>query len=152
MSLESVRKFFAWHPDAAEILDLDRPSETGWLSAMLRLQPAQIAKTLTLRIADRHVLLIACADARLHNGKVKTSFNGKARLVPAEEAAELTGHVPGGICPFGLRSPLPVFCDVLLRRFDVVVTGGGAPCSAIRIGPLRMAELTGATWVDVCEG
>jgi prolyl-tRNA editing enzyme YbaK/EbsC (Cys-tRNA(Pro) deacylase) len=151
MSLDSVRGFFARHPDDAEVLDLDRPSETGWLSAMLGIQPAQIAKTLMLRVADRHILLIACGDARLDNAKAKTTFNGKARLIPTAEAAALTGHVPGGLCPFGLSTPLPVFCDVLLRRFDVVVTGGGAPCSAVRINPMRMAELSCATWVDVCE-
>lgn len=151
MSLQSVRSFLAWYPADAEVLDLDRPSETGWLSAMLGIQPAQIAKTLMLRVADRHMLLIACGDARLDNAKAKAVFGGKARFVPTAEAAELTGHVPGGICPFGLSTPLPVFCDALLRRFDVVVTGGGAPCNAVRINPLRMAELCRATWVDVCE-
>jgi prolyl-tRNA editing enzyme YbaK/EbsC (Cys-tRNA(Pro) deacylase) len=135
----------------AEMLDLDRPSETNWLSAMLGIQPAQVAKSLMLRVADRHILLIACGDARLDNAKAKTAFNGKARFVPTEEAAALTGHMPGGMCPFGLASPLPVFCDVLLRRFDVVVTGGGAPHGAVKINPLRMAELTDAKWVDVCE-
>lgn len=149
--MESVRGFFARYPGDAEVFDLDRPSETGWLSVMLGIQPAQIAKTLTLRVADRHMLLIACGDARLDNAKAKAVFDGKARLVPTAEAAALTGHVPGGICPFGLSTPLPVFCDVLLQRFDVVVTGGGAPCSAVRINPLRMAELCHATWVDVCE-
>lgn len=151
MSIESVRGFLAPHPADAQVLDLDRPSETNWLSAMLGIQPAQIAKSLMLRIADRHMLLMACGDARLDNAKAKAAFNGKARFVSAEEAAALTGHVPGGLCPFGLSSPLPIYCDVLLKRFDVVVTGGGAPHSAVRINPLRMAELTGATWVDVCE-
>ncbi len=152
MSVESVRRFLAGHSADAEVLDLDRPSETNWHSAMLGIRPAQIAKSLMLRVADRHILLLACGDARLDNAKAKTAFNGKPRFVPTEEAAVLTGHVPGGICPFGLLSPVPIFCDVLLRRYDVVVTGGGAPCSAVKINPIRMAELTGATWVDVCEG
>ena len=151
MSIESVREFFAQHSADAQILDLDQPSETSWLSAKLAIQPAQIAKSLMLRIADRQILLMACGDARLDNAKAKIAFNGKARFVPTDEAAALTGHVPGGLCPFGLASPIPIFCDVLLKRFDVIVTGGGAPHSAVRINPLRMAELTGAEWVDVCE-
>jgi prolyl-tRNA editing enzyme YbaK/EbsC (Cys-tRNA(Pro) deacylase) len=151
MTIESVRTFLAQHAPDIAVIDLDRPSETGWLSEKLGILPAQIAKSLVLRLADRHVLLMACGDARLDNTKAKAVFNGKARFVAADEATVLTGHVPGGMCPFGLVSPLPIYCDVLLKRFDVVVTGGGATHSAVKIDPLRMAAITGAEWVDVCE-
>jgi prolyl-tRNA editing enzyme YbaK/EbsC (Cys-tRNA(Pro) deacylase) len=151
MSIESVREFLAQHAPDVTVMDLDRPSETKWLSAALGIKPAQIAKSLVLRVSDRHVLLIACGDARLDNNKANAIFNGKPRFVAAEDAAVLTGHVPGGMCPFGLVSPLPIYCDVLLNRFDVVVTGGGATHSAVKIDPLRMAAITGAEWVDVCE-
>jgi prolyl-tRNA editing enzyme YbaK/EbsC (Cys-tRNA(Pro) deacylase) len=151
MTIESVRTFLAQHGADAAMIDLDRASETGWLSEKLTVAPAQIAKSLVLRVADRHVLLMACGDARLDNNKAKAVFRGRVRFVPAEEAAVLTGHMPGGICPFGLILPLPIYCDVLLKRFDIVVTGGGATHSAVKIDPLRMAEITGAEWVDVCE-
>jgi prolyl-tRNA editing enzyme YbaK/EbsC (Cys-tRNA(Pro) deacylase) len=38
-----------------------------------------------------------------------------------------------------------------LKRFHVVVTGGGATHSAAIIDPLRLAAITGAEWVDVCD-
>ncbi|HUA52570.1 MAG TPA: YbaK/EbsC family protein, partial [Candidatus Sulfotelmatobacter sp.] len=63
----------------------------------------------------------------------------------------LTGHPVGGVCPFGLATPLPIYCDVLLRSFDIVVPAAGSTHSAMRINPLRMAALVGAEWVDVCE-
>ena len=151
MTIERVRSFLAQHAADAEMIELDRPSETGWLSARLAIAPAQIAKSLVLRIADRYVLLMTCGDARLDNSKAKAVFQGKVRFLGAEEATVLTGHAPGGMCPFGLVSPLPVYCDVRLKRFDIVVTGGGATHSAVRIDPLRMAEITSAEWVDVCE-
>ena len=151
MTVESVRAFLAQHAAEAAMIDLDRPSATGWLSQRLDILPAQIAKSLVLRVADRHVLLMACGDTRLDNNKAKAVFQGKPRFVPAEQAAVLTGHAPGGMCPFGMASPLPVYCDVLLKRFDIVVTGGGATHSAVKIDPLRMADITGAQWVDVCE-
>lgn len=152
MSIESVRAFLALHAPDVVVTNLERPSETSWLSAALRVEPAQIAKSLVLRIAGRHdVVLMACGDARVDNNKAKGVFGGKARFVAAEEAAVLTGHVPGGMCPFGLISPLPIYCDLQLKRFDVVVTGGGATHSAVTIDPLRLAAITGAEWVDVCE-
>jgi prolyl-tRNA editing enzyme YbaK/EbsC (Cys-tRNA(Pro) deacylase) len=132
-------------------LDLERPSETGWLSTALGVQPAQIAKALMLKVSDRHLLLMACGDARLDNAKVKQALGGKASFTPAKEAAALTGHEVGGVCPFGLTTPISIYCDMLLRRYDVVVTGGGAKTSAVKIAPLRMAEIAGAEWIDVCR-
>jgi prolyl-tRNA editing enzyme YbaK/EbsC (Cys-tRNA(Pro) deacylase) len=115
-----------------------------------RIEPAQIAKALTWKAGDRYALLMARGDARLDNAKVKKSLGGKTRLVPPDEAAAFTGHVVGGVCPFGLASPLPIYCDIQLRRFELVVTGGGATHCAVQIDPLRMATITGAQWVDVC--
>ena len=62
-----------------------------------------------------------------------------------------TSHPVGGVCPFGLPTALPVYCDISLRAFDEVVPAAGATNSAVRITPERMAALTAAEWVDVCE-
>jgi prolyl-tRNA editing enzyme YbaK/EbsC (Cys-tRNA(Pro) deacylase) len=151
MSIETVRAFLEQYAKDIEVAELERGSETKALSAAWNIKPAQIAKALTLKVGDRTVLLMACGDARLDNKKIKAVLGGKARMVAPEEAAAITGHPVGGVCPFGLATALPIYCDVLLRRFDVVVTGGGSTHSAIRISPSRMASLVGAEWVDVCE-
>ncbi len=70
---------------------------------------------------------------------------------PGRIVAEITGHDVGGVCPFGLKTPLPVYCDVSLKAFDEVVPAAGSTHSAVHIAPSRMAELTAAEWVDVCE-
>lgn len=152
MSLESVRAFMAEKAPDITVVELEESSNTMTLSAAWNVKPAQIAKALSLRVGDRNLLLLACGDARLDNKKVKSALGGKARMLPPEEATALTGHPVGGVCPFGLATPLPIYCDVLLKKYDVVVTGGGSTHSALRINPLRMAELVGAKWVDVCEG
>ena len=38
-----------------------------------------------------------------------------------------------------------------LKAYDVVVPAAGSTHSAVKITPERMAELTNAEWVDVCE-
>jgi prolyl-tRNA editing enzyme YbaK/EbsC (Cys-tRNA(Pro) deacylase) len=151
MSLESVRAFLAENAPDVEIVELTRNSETHSLAAAWQIEPAQIAKTLTLRVGERNVLLVACGDSRLDNKKVKAALGGKPRMLPAEEAAVLTGHPVGGVCPFGLATPMPVFCDIRLRQYDVVVPGAGSTHAAMRIAPTRLAQLAGAEWVDVCE-
>jgi prolyl-tRNA editing enzyme YbaK/EbsC (Cys-tRNA(Pro) deacylase) len=40
---------------------------------------------------------------------------------------------------------------VSLKTFDVVVPAAGSTHSAVRIAPMRMAHLTDAEWVDVCQ-
>ena len=72
-------------------------------------------------------------------------------MLGAEEVLELTCHPVGGVCPFGVATPMPIFCDASLKAFDEVVPAAGATNSAVRITPDRMAELTEATWVDVCQ-
>jgi prolyl-tRNA editing enzyme YbaK/EbsC (Cys-tRNA(Pro) deacylase) len=57
----------------------------------------------------------------------------------------------GGVCPFGLKTPLAVYCDVSLKAFDDVVPAAGSIHSAVRIATVRMAELVNAEWIDVCE-
>jgi prolyl-tRNA editing enzyme YbaK/EbsC (Cys-tRNA(Pro) deacylase) len=151
MSLESVRAFLlAKAPDVA-IIELETSSATMTLSAAWSIQPAQIAKTLSVRAGDRNVLLVVCGNARLDNRKAKAALGAKVRMLPPEEAAAITGHPVGGVSPFGLATPLPIYCDVALRTFDEVVPAAGSTHAAIRINPLRLAELVGAEWVDVCE-
>jgi prolyl-tRNA editing enzyme YbaK/EbsC (Cys-tRNA(Pro) deacylase) len=152
MSLESVRDFLAARAPDVAIVPLERNSETMSLSAAWGVKPAQIAKSLVLRAGERALLLLACGDARLDNKKAKAAFGGKARMLPPEEATALTGHPVGGVCPFGLATPLPVYCDVMLQAHAEVVLGAGATNAALRIETKRMAELAGAQWVDVCEG
>ena len=152
MSLESVRAFLATRAPDITIVELDGSTATVALAAEGHgVAPAQIAKTLSLRVKDRNLLLVTSGIARLDNKKVKAAFGGKPRMLAPEEVAAITGHPVGGVCPFGLATPLPVYCDVSLKAFDIVVPAAGSTQSAVRIAPERMAELTAAEWVDVCQ-
>lgn len=155
MTLETVRAFLAEKAPDIAIVELPTSSQTMTLSAAWGLKPAQIAKALALRIdtnGGRVVLLMACGDSRIDNKKAKAAFGGKAKMLPPGEAAAITGHPVGGVSPFGLATPLPVYCDVMLKAYDVVVPAAGSTHAAMRIHPVRMAALAGAQWVDVCEG
>jgi prolyl-tRNA editing enzyme YbaK/EbsC (Cys-tRNA(Pro) deacylase) len=152
MSLESVRAFFAEKAPDIGLIESPTSSATVALAAQAYgVEPGRIAKTLSLRIGDRVVLIVASGTSRMDNKKVKALFGGKPKMLGVDEVAEITGHEVGGVCPFGLQTPLPVYCDVSLKAFDEVVPAAGSTHSAVRLTPSRMAELTGAEWVDVCE-
>ncbi len=152
MSLESVRAFFAEHaPDIAVIVTEESSATVPLAAAAHGVEPGQIAKTLSLRIGDEVVLVVTRGDARLDNKKAKATLGGKPRMLGQEEVEALTGHPVGGVCPFGLATPLKVYCDISLKAFDIVVPAAGSTHSALRIAPQRMAELTQAEWVDTCQ-
>ncbi len=152
MSLASVRAYFAARAPEIAVLESPLSSATVALAAeAYGVPPERIAKTLSLRIGARVVLLVTSGTARLDNKKAKAALGGKPKLLGLEEVAEITGHEVGGVCPFGLKTPLPVYCDISLQAFDEVVPAAGSIHSAVKIAPSRMAELVGAEWVDVCE-
>ena len=152
MSLESVRKFFADKASDIEVIVTEDSSATVALAAEAHcVQPEQIAKTICLRVGEQTMLVVTCGTARLDNRKFKDRFGGKPRMLGPEEVVATTGHPVGGVCPFGLPSPLPVYCDVSLKAFAEVVPAAGATNAAVRLSPERVVELTAAEWVDVCQ-
>jgi prolyl-tRNA editing enzyme YbaK/EbsC (Cys-tRNA(Pro) deacylase) len=152
MSLASVRAFFAEKAPDLTVLELETRTATVAEAATAHgVEPAQIAKTLSLRVGDQIVLVVTRGDARLDNRKAKAVLGGKVRMLDLGEVEGATGHPVGGVCPFGLTTPLPVYCDVTLRDFAEVVPAAGSTHSAVRIAPERMAALTSAVWVDICQ-
>ncbi|KZD25017.1 YbaK/EbsC family protein [Tardiphaga robiniae] len=152
MSLESVRAFLTTNAPELSVTVTEKSSATVLLAAeALGVEPGQIAKTLSVRVGDRVVLVVTKGTARLDNKKARDALGGKPRMLGADEVVALTGHPVGGVCPFGLAMPLQVYCDVSLKEFAEVWPAAGSVNSSVQMSPARMAELTGASWVDVCQ-
>lgn len=152
MSLQSVRDFFAANAPDIEVLVLDQSTATvAEAAAGHGVPPEQIAKTLSLRVGDRVILVAASGTARLDNKKAKAAFGGKVKMLDFNEVEDITGHPVGGVCLFGVKPGPELYCDMSLATYEMVVPAAGAPNSAVRIAPDRMAALTGAAWVDVCS-
>ncbi|BDH47223.1 cys-tRNA(pro)/cys-tRNA(cys) deacylase [Salmonella enterica subsp. enterica serovar Choleraesuis] len=152
MSLQTVRQFLAAHAPDIDIIELNQSTATVAEAALAHsVAPGQIAKTLSLKVNDKVILIVASGDSRLDNKKLKTTFGAKAKMLSSDEVLTWTGHPVGGVCPFGLEHPLEIYCDITLREWEEVMPAAGAIHSAVRIAPNRMAEITNATWVDVCQ-
>ena len=152
MSLESVHAWLAAHaPDIAIITQAASTATVAEAAETLGVLPGQIAKTLSVRINDSVVLVVARGDARLDNRKTRDALGGRPRMLGAEEVEALTGHPVGGVCPFGLTTKLPIYCDLSLKDFDLVYPAAGARTASVCLPPERLAMLTGAVWVDVCQ-
>jgi prolyl-tRNA editing enzyme YbaK/EbsC (Cys-tRNA(Pro) deacylase) len=152
MSFESVRAWLAEHAPDVPIIDNGESTATVNLAAQaLGVEPERIAKTLAVRVGEAVFLLVARGDARLDNQKTKAAFGGRPRLLGPDETLALTGHPVGGVCPFGLANPLPVYLDVSLQVYDEVFPAAGSLTSSVRLSPDRLMELVGKGWVDLCK-
>ena len=154
MSFESVKAHFKkWNRDA-DIMEFDVSSATVDLAAeAIGVIPARIAKTLSFRgEGDQAILIVAAGDAKIDNKKFRHTFGFKARMLSAEEVVEQTGHVIGGVCPFGLANDLNVYLDVSMKRFETLFPACGSTNSAIELTCDEIFEYAGAIeWVDVCK-
>jgi prolyl-tRNA editing enzyme YbaK/EbsC (Cys-tRNA(Pro) deacylase) len=151
MSVEGVRAWLARHaPDVPMIESHASTATVLEAAAALGVEPGRIAKTLAVRANGQTFLLVARGDARLDNAKSKAAFGGRPRMLGPEETLALTGHAVGGVCPFDLATPLPVYLDLSLKDFDEIFPAAGSLNSSVRITPVRLAELVGRGWVDVC--
>lgn len=152
MSLDSVRADLAARaPDLTVEVTSESTATVPLAAAVHGVEPGQIAKTLCIRIRDEEVLLVTRGDARLDNQKSKTAFGGRPRMLGAEDVLRLTSHPVGGVCPFGLPAPLPIYLDTSLKIYDIVIPAGGDTHASVRLTVSRLAELCGSKWVDACQ-
>ena len=152
MSAQSVRKWLAAHAPDLRLIELaDSTATVDTAAVALGVEPGRIAKTLAVRAGEHLFLLVARGNARLDNRKCKDEFGARPRMLGPEETLEVTGHPVGGVCPFGLRAPLPVYLDVSLRAFDVVYPAGGSLNTSVEVPTQRLFDLVGDRWVDLCR-
>src|SRR5690554_5654304 len=127
MSLQSVKEFFSIRAPEIEIIETVESSATVQLAACAHaVEPEQIAKTIGVRAGETIALIVMAGTARLDNRKFRSHFDAKPRMLGADDVLELTGHPVGGVCPFGLARPVPVFCDISLKNYAEVIPAAGA--------------------------
>ncbi len=152
MGVEEVRAFFLEKGLEYEIKELEEGTETVERAAKaLGVVPALIAKTLAFHMDDTGIIIVTKGDARIDSRKFKQVFRTKPKMLAADEVFHLTGHRVGGVCPFGLKTPMKVFLDVSLKPFEMVYPAAGSANSHIGIAPDDLCRITQACWVDVCK-
>ncbi len=152
MSLDSVRAWLAEHAPDLPLIEVAQTTATVETAARaLGVEPGRIAKTLAVRVKGSVFLLVARGDARLDNKKSKAELGGRPRMLGPEETLALTGHPVGGVCPFGLATELPVYCDLSLRDFDLVYPAAGSLNTSVEVTPKRLFDLVGERWIDLCR-
>ena len=98
MSLESVVAFFAAKAPDITVIESPKSSATVALAAeAYGVEPARIAKTLSLRIGEQVVLIVASGTARMDNKKVKALFGGKPKMLGLDEVVPAAGSIHSAV-------------------------------------------------------
>ena len=154
MSIQRVRAYFEQWDMEDRIREFTVSSATVELAAVaVGVEGARIAKSLSFKVEERPVIVVAAGDAKVDNGKYKAQFHTKAKMLTHEEAHDLIGHDVGGVCPFALPEDVKVYLDVSLRRFETVFPAAGSSSSAIELTCEELERYSSnfVEWVDVCK-
>ena len=155
MSIEKVREYFRGFGIEDRIREFEVSSATVELAAQaVGVEGARIAKSLSFKVGEEPIIIVAAGDAKVDNSRYKAYFHTKAKMLTFEEAHERIGHDVGGVCSFALPEDVKVYLDVSLQRFDTVFPAAGSSNSAIEFtcGELEKYSSNFTAWVDVCKG
>ena len=153
MSVELVKGYLAQFGAADRVREFEASTATVELAAQAAgVEPGRIAKTLSFKLEDRTILVVAAGDVKVDNVKYKNTFGGKAKMLTPQEAVERVGHAVGGVCPFAVKEGVEVCLDESLRRFETVLPAAGSANSCIELTLPELEKFSRASrWVDVCK-
>ena len=153
MAVEKVKAFFRRFGMEERVLEFPVSSATVELAAAaLGCAPERIAKTLSFKVGDNIVLIVAAGDARIDNPKYKAFFGTKAKMLTPEEAETGIGHAVGGVCPFAVNPGVKTYLDASLKRFGTVFPACGSSNSAIELTLPELEKYAAPeAWIDVCK-
>ena len=153
MSVERAKSFLKEKDLDEKIIVLNEKSATVLQAAVaLGVSEDEIAKTLSFIVDDKPILIVAEGTARIDNKKYKQTFHTKAKMIPFDSVEELTGHAPGGVCPFGVNDGVKIYFDESIKRFEKVYPAAGNDHTAVELTVDQLeTAVEPEAWVDVTK-
>lgn len=153
MSLSRAKEHLQKYGLDGKVTEFDVSSATVREAAIaVGCKEEEIAKTLSFLIGESPILIVVAGDCKIDNGKYKTEFSAKAKMIPFEEVEKLIGHAVGGVCPFGINQGVTVYLDSSLKRFEYIYPACGSSKSAIKLSIAELEQTSGySKWIDVCK-
>lgn len=153
MSFEKAKAYLEVKGYASHIIIPDQCSGTVEEAAnALGVQPCEIAKTISLLVHKKVILIVCEGNAKIDNHKYKQTFHIKAKMIPFDEVESLVGHAPGGVCPFGINEGIEVYLDESLKKFKTVYPACGNSQSAVKMSLKELEDASNyVSWIDVCK-
>jgi prolyl-tRNA editing enzyme YbaK/EbsC (Cys-tRNA(Pro) deacylase) len=154
MSYKKIKEYFDSIGMEGRTVVHTTPTDTVEHAAqVLGCEEARIEKTMSFMVGDQPIVIAMAGDAKIDNRKYKDTFKKKCQMVKWEDVEKITGHEPGGVCPFALNEGVKVYLDVSLKGFKIVHAAAGDSYSTISLTVDELEKCTKSEgWVDVCKG
>lgn len=155
MAIDKVKEYFSQFGKEQDVQEFQVSSATVDLAAAaLGVEGARIAKSMSFyeKEGDGCLIVVTAGDQKVDNSKFKHFFGMKARMLKGDDVERLTGHAPGGVCPFCNPEGTRVYLDESMKRFDTVFPACGSSNSAIELTCEELENYSRSQgWVDVCK-
>lgn len=153
MSVQRVKDYFSERGNEKQVLEFEHTTATVEQAAeAIGCEPKRIAKTMSLWLSEKPILIVMSGDGRIDNKKYKAEFTEKAKMIAFDEVEAAVGHAPGGVCPFAVKDGVKVYADVSLRRFDSFYPAAGSANSAVEMTSEELEKYAEIVkWIDVCK-
>ena len=99
----------------------------------------------------RYVACLVRADSKLDVNRKVAALTGVKRLsfASAEETAEKTEMLIGGVSIAGLPADMPIYLDARVMERAHIIIGGGNRHSKVRVAPGELLKLPNASVEDI---
>ncbi|MBQ9487466.1 MAG: YbaK/EbsC family protein [Selenomonadaceae bacterium] len=153
MAVEKVKAFFENRGEPDRVMEFAESTATSEEAAqVLNCEVGRIAKTISVFVDKKPVLILMSGDTKLDNKKFRERFNCRPNMIPVDEVENLIGHAVGGVCPFAVNEGVPIYIDEALRRFDYVYPAAGNSNSVTKFQLDELPRyINFADWVDVSK-
>ncbi|HET7436829.1 MAG TPA: YbaK/EbsC family protein [Thermoanaerobaculia bacterium] len=132
-------------------------ADTAEFCAHYGISPDEACNAIVVAIKTTPRSYVAClvrADSKLDVNKKLAALLGTKKLsfASAEETAELTGMMIGGVTIPGLPPTVPIHVDERVMERPHIIVGGGNRSSKVRLAPGELLKLPGAGVADIGVG
>jgi Cys-tRNA(Pro)/Cys-tRNA(Cys) deacylase len=122
-------------------------------SRLLGISADQVFKTIVVKREGRGKPILALVPGSLEadlKAVARAAGEKKVELPTEREAEAITGLQVGGISPLALlHKGFQVIIDETAQLFEQIHVSGGERGFNIRLSPIDLAEITGATFADI---
>jgi prolyl-tRNA editing enzyme YbaK/EbsC (Cys-tRNA(Pro) deacylase) len=112
------------------------------------INPGEICKTIIVKSKAGFTALFLKGSDRVSFKKLR-GVTGKAHIAPPEDVMEITGVMPGAVCP--LLVPVPVIVDWKLLALDKVNFGSGDHLYGLEMKSADLNRVMDFTVADISE-
>ena len=112
------------------------------------INPGKICKTIIVKSKAGFTALFLRGSDRVSFKKLR-GVTGKARIASSEDVVEITGVMPGAVCP--LLVPVPVIVDWKLLALDRVNFGSGDHLYGLEMKSADLFRVFDFTVADISE-